>query len=175
MKRTHFAFLFLFIGLPAFAATEAKETAPKIDPAARAVADELVTMMNVHREIDNLVEAMDRNARSHIQRMNMKRREDIGKLVLEPLQQAKQDYMTKIDAKTAEVYAQHFTVEEMQQLIAFYKTPTGQKELKLRPVLVDKAMNANAENIKDFMRAGIGNAVEKMRKKGMVVPRELEY
>ncbi len=175
MKPMLFAFLFLLMALPSFAADAPKEAEPKIDPAARAVADELAAMMNIHREIDNLVEAMDGNASSYIHRMNMKRRGETGKMVIDALTKAKQAHLKDIDAKTADVYARHFTADEIKQMIAFYKTPVGQKVLKLRPLLIDEAMNANAENIKIFMREGLGTVVDKLRKKGMVVPRELEY
>ena len=42
----------------------------------------------------------------------------------------------------APVYARHFTVDEMQQLIQFYKTPVGKKLVQKLPVISSESMAA---------------------------------
>jgi hypothetical protein len=38
------------------------------------------------------------------------------------------------------IYARHYTVDEMRQMAAFYKTPVGQKSLRLMPQLMSEGM-----------------------------------
>lgn len=38
------------------------------------------------------------------------------------------------------IYARHFTVEEMKTMIAFYKTPVGQKLVSKLPVITQESM-----------------------------------
>jgi uncharacterized protein len=40
----------------------------------------------------------------------------------------------------APVYAQHFTVEEMKEIIAFYKTPAGKKMVEKQPAMMQQTM-----------------------------------
>jgi hypothetical protein len=40
------------------------------------------------------------------------------------------------------VYAQHYSVAELRQLGAFYKTPVGAKTLRLMPQLMNEGMQA---------------------------------
>ena len=47
----------------------------------------------------------------------------------------------------AAVYDKHYTLEEIRNLTAFYKTPTGQKSLKLMPVIMTETMQAVQEKI----------------------------
>jgi uncharacterized protein len=42
--------------------------------------------------------------------------------------------------EVAIIYARHFTEQELKELIAFYKTPLGQKMLKEEPVAVDESL-----------------------------------
>jgi len=43
------------------------------------------------------------------------------------------DAMSEIINDAPEFYARHFSVQEMQELVAFYRTPTGAKTLKVMP------------------------------------------
>ena len=56
-----------------------------------------------------------------------------------------QDFMAEVDPDdlnrlVVPVYARHFTVEEMESMIAFYRTPTGQKLVSKLPVLTEESM-----------------------------------
>jgi hypothetical protein len=55
-------------------------------------------------------------------------------------------YMTKVASdpqlkfKTKAIYEKNFTDDEITALISFYKTPTGQKSLKVMPTLTGEIM-----------------------------------
>ncbi len=40
----------------------------------------------------------------------------------------------------ARLYATHFTEQELKEILAFYKSPTGQKLIKEQPMVIDNSM-----------------------------------
>lgn len=48
-------------------------------------------------------------------------------------------------ALVAPLYSKHFTEPEIEQLIAFYKTPIGQKTIQVMPLLAQESMQAGQE------------------------------
>jgi hypothetical protein len=48
-------------------------------------------------------------------------------------------------ASTAEIYRRHFTHDDVQALIAFYRSPSGQKFLAEMPSLVQESMRSGGE------------------------------
>ncbi|MCS0580891.1 DUF2059 domain-containing protein [Massilia pinisoli] len=46
---------------------------------------------------------------------------------------------------TAQIYARHFTVDELHQIAAFYKTPVGTKMLATMPQLMAESMQAGQQ------------------------------
>ncbi len=47
------------------------------------------------------------------------------------------------------VYAKNFTADELKELITFYKSPAGAKNLKLTPVLMNQVMQASGKYFED--------------------------
>jgi hypothetical protein len=60
---------------------------------------------------------------------------------------ARLNYNEMINEVTYIVYDKHYTLEEIKDLIAFYKTPTGQKVLKTMPVVAEAAMKLTQERL----------------------------
>jgi uncharacterized protein len=59
--------------------------------------------------------------------------------------------------KMASVYANNFTAAELHDLTAFYKSPTGQKLLRIMPVVTSQTMAAGQK---------FGQMMEELRNKG---------
>lgn len=58
-----------------------------------------------------------------------------------------QDFMAEVDPDEMNdlivpIYAKHFTLEEIESLIAFNKTPLGQKLIKKMPLIMQESMTA---------------------------------
>ena len=56
-----------------------------------------------------------------------------------------QDFMAEVNPDdlnrlVVPVYARHFTAEEMESMIAFYRTPAGQKLVSKLPVITEESM-----------------------------------
>jgi hypothetical protein len=48
-------------------------------------------------------------------------------------------------AASAEIYRKHFTSDDIKALLAFYRTPSGQKFLTEMPALVQESMRAGSD------------------------------
>ncbi|HEX8736516.1 MAG TPA: DUF2059 domain-containing protein [Pyrinomonadaceae bacterium] len=62
------------------------------------------------------------------------------------------------------IYDKHYTLEEIRDLIAFYKTPTGQKSLKLTTTIMTDSFQAIQEKLLPRMPVIIKEIEEEIRK-----------
>lgn len=154
-KLTFMLFLFTFALLAEANAQSA------IVPEKQAAIKEMVALMNADNQTEQLIkvfseqmqdtrretvkaiikERIDLTAADKKQLENMLLEEEKDKY--KPMQQrllAKIDYNTVIDEMMLEVYDKFFTLEEIRELIAFYKTPVGQKLLKQVPAIAAESM-----------------------------------
>ena len=83
--------------------------------------------------------------------------------------QLRKDY----DGKKAElvyevalIYAKHFTEQELKDLVAFYKSPLGQKMLKEEPLALDQGMKRAQDWSQEFSEAVLVRIRSEMTKKG---------
>ncbi len=67
------------------------------------------------------------------------------------------------EPKVTELYAQAFTAEEMQELIAFYSTPTGRKSVEKLPELMAKGAEIGA-SLAQQHQPELMQMIEKRRK-----------
>jgi uncharacterized protein len=79
----------------------------------------------------------------------------------------------EFDSKKAElvyevaiIYASHFTEQELKELVAFYKSPLGQKMLKEEPTAVDQSMKRAQDWSTDFAEVVMGRFRVEMKKRG---------
>ncbi len=181
MKRILLCFLFILMSGPCFAADAIKpEPAqpllpPSIDPKARALAQELVKIINVHHEVDGILNKMSADLYPRIEKINLKRAKGIKEMVEEATRQARSKHLKEIDDVTADYYAQAFTVEELQQTVDYYQSPAGKKLLKKMPELIDKSMTKNLDLVKLTMREAMGSILATLKREGLNIPKQLTY
>jgi uncharacterized protein len=60
------------------------------------------------------------------------------------------EYMMNIVAEGPVIYARHFTAQELREIIAFYRTPTGGKLLQLTPQLSAEVMGMVTPHMPEF-------------------------
>ena len=66
----------------------------------------------------------------------------------------------------AEIYAQNFASDEIRQVTAFYKTPTGRKFLEKMPVLVQQSMTMGQKFAQKLMQDIQSRMTDELRKRG---------
>lgn len=77
-----------------------------------------------------------------------------------------QPRFVEITDQIALLYAQNFTEQELKDILAFYKTPTGQKLLKTQPHVIDSSMQFAQTWANKLSDEVIAKMREEMKKKG---------
>jgi hypothetical protein len=123
--------------IPGMALAQAQAPAPP--PEALATARELIT---ASRAVDNfklLLPSLVQQIKPVIVQGRPQVEKDFDALVPALLESIKARLGDLIEA-VAVIYATNFTVAEMKELIAFYRTPIGQKLLEKGPVIAQQSM-----------------------------------
>jgi len=66
----------------------------------------------------------------------------------------------------ARLYASHFTEQDLKQILAFYKSPVGQKMLKEQPQVVDSSMKFAQDWANNLSDEVITKMRDGLKKKG---------
>jgi uncharacterized protein len=83
--------------------------------------------------------------------------------------QLRRDYESKkaeLVYEVAVVYATHFTEQELKELLAFYKSPLGQKMLREEPLALDQSMKRAQDWTSNFSDTVLARIRSEMAKKG---------
>jgi uncharacterized protein len=83
--------------------------------------------------------------------------------------QLRKDYDTKkaeLVYEVAVIYANHFTEQELKELVTFYKSPLGQKMLKEEPAALDQSMKRAQDWSSDFSDMVLARIRTEMAKRG---------
>ncbi len=143
--------LALAIGSPAVAQSDRP-----VDPAALVQARicmEKTGMTGIMRLVLN---SSAQNMRHVLEAYNPGKAEAIGEVMTVMLDEFEHHLPLLIEA-VAMIYAQHFTAEELAEIIRFYDTPTGQKLIKELPPIMKEAQAVGA-------RVGLQISQEVIRK-----------
>ena len=76
-------------------------------------------------------------------------------------------YMANVMADAPMIYARHFTAAELRDMLAFYKTPTGQKSLKAMPQVMTDIFAMIMPQMQGLQAQIITAFQEVLRKKGI--------
>jgi hypothetical protein len=109
-------------------------------PGHLAAARELITITNSLSAIQELLPQFAESIRRH----NVTRPELTKDLeaVLESLKPEMELQRQQMINEAAKVYAKALTEAELKEVVAFFKTPSGQKYIKLQPDITDEIINA---------------------------------
>jgi len=120
--------LFLLALLAGLAsATTARAQDP--DPAAVAKAKEVMAAAHSDKMMDQMITLMEKPLSQLIEGANPGRGKEVTDLLHDRVIPAMRERMPEFTDLAARVYAKHFTVEDLDQLIAFYDSPVGKKLL----------------------------------------------
>jgi hypothetical protein len=72
----------------------------------------------------------------------------------------------KVTDDMAAIYARNFSVEEMRQVTAFYRSPTGQKLLDKLPIVLQESMALGQQFAQTLLTDMQKTLVEELRKRG---------
>jgi uncharacterized protein len=76
-------------------------------------------------------------------------------------------YMTGIMADAPTIYARHFSAQELRDMLAFYKTPTGEKALKVMPQLTAEVFQMVMQKMQGLQVQIMGAFSNVLRQRGI--------
>jgi hypothetical protein len=117
------ALLACVIGLALAAAARADEP----DPAAIAKAKEVMAAAHSDKMADQMVTLMEKPLSQLIESANPGHGKEVADLLRERFIPEMRKRLPEFTDMAARIYAKHFTVEDLDQLVAFYDSPIGKK------------------------------------------------
>jgi len=116
--------------------------------------DELLTLMNADALIDSIYSQMDQMVMGLEQHLGVKPSEKalFDEHTNKTTQIIKQEMSwEKMKAPMIAIYMKHYTESEIADMVAFYKTQTGQSMIKKMPLVMNDTMMMSQSLMKDIM------------------------
>lgn len=158
---------------PQTTTTASSSTQSTIDPATFAAAKELIVITKSDQTMRQILPILTKNLTGLLTRDNPQKADLVNKLMDQYFIPTFMSHLNEFQDQIAIVYANNLTLEDMKQLIAFYKGPTGQKYLQVMPVMAQQSMQLGMVWGQKIGREAAEQLVEQLRKNNMNVPKEI--
>ena len=155
------ALLFLFQA--SLAASFAQTPSSKVAPEKLDAARNLLAATNTDAQFTTIIPLMFQQMRQSLPPSGSNKNEQIDQ-IFDEIQKQFLDRRSEIIDQIAVLYASKFTVEEMNSLADFYRSPVGQKFIEAMPQLASEAMvlgNAWGQKIAQEAEEKIRRELEK--------------
>ena len=149
----------------AAAPTQAQTPPPAPTPGAIAAAKELLTMKHANQMYANAVPGVVERTKTELMQTNINYQKDLNEVAVIVAQKLA-GRQNEIGDGMAKVYASQFTEQELKDLVAFYKSPLGQKLLTAEPVAIQSSMAYLNQWAQNFAEVVNGEFRAEMRKRG---------
>jgi hypothetical protein len=138
---------------------------PKSTPAAIAAAKEILTLKNATVMYANAVPGMVEKTKVALIQQNLNYQKDLNEVAPIVAKQLS-GRESEIGEGMAQVYASEFTEQELKDLVAFYKSPLGQKLITSEPKAIGLSMAFMNSWAQNFSETVMGAFRAEMRKRG---------
>jgi hypothetical protein len=156
----------LVLGLALAGMPAAAQPAPKpASPAAVAAAKEILSMKNASGMYVNAVPNIVARTKDVLLQNNLNYQKDLNEVAV-TVAQSLAGREKEIGDGMAQIYASEFTEQELKDLVAFYKSPLGQKLLGSEPVAIQKSMTYMNQWAQTFAEVVNAQFRAEMRKRG---------
>ncbi len=139
--------------------------APAQSPEALAAAKELMATMRSADQFKAIMPAMMNALKPAIVQNRPEVERDYDALV-PGLLEAMNTRVAEILDKVAAIYARNFTVAELNEIIAFYRGPTGQKFVQRLPVVMQESLQVGQQFGQQIGAELQQRMIQELRKKG---------
>jgi hypothetical protein len=154
----------LALGL-ALSVVPAGAQAPAPSPAAVAAAKEILAMKNANAMYASVVPNVVHQTKEALLRNNLNYQKDLNEVAL-IVAQSLAGREKEIADGMAKAYAGEFTEQELKDMVAFYKTPLGQKMLAAEPKAIQQSMGYMNGWAQQFAEVVNAQFRAEMRKRG---------
>jgi len=146
---------------PARAQAPLTATSPENLTAAR----ELIQVMKVTEQFKAVLPVIAQNLKPAVVQ-NRPEVEKVYDTMMPLFYQRAQQRFTELSDSIAGIYASNFTVDEMHDMVTFYKSPTGQKLLERQPTITRDSMAAGQQLGRAVVNDIKDAVAEELRKNG---------
>src|SRR5450759_802174 len=136
-----------------------------VSPAAMAAATEILTMKNASGMYANAVPTIVQQTKDALLQANLNYQKDLNEVAVIVAQKLA-GREKEIGDGMATVYANEFSEQELKDLVAFYKSPLGQKLLASEPRAIQFSMSYMHKWAQNFAEVVNGEFRAEMRKRG---------
>ncbi len=143
----------------------AQQPAKPASPAAIAAAKEILTMKNAGAMYAQAVPNIVQQTKDQLMQTNLNYQKDLNEVAVIVAQKLA-GKEKEIGEGMAAVYAGDFTEQELKDLVAFYKSPLGQKLLTTEPRAIQQSMGFMNQWAQQFAETVNGEFRAEMRKRG---------
>jgi hypothetical protein len=134
-------------------------------PGALAAAREILAMKNVHAVYASAVPNIVQRTKDTLLQSNLNYQKELDEVAV-IIAQKMAGRENEIGEGMANVYANEFTEQELKDLVAFYKSPLGQKLLSTEPKAIQMSMTYMNQWAQTFADQVSGEFRAEMRKRG---------
>jgi hypothetical protein len=134
-------------------------------PAAIAAAKEILTMKNASAMYANVVPTIVQQTKDTLLQTNLNYQKDLNEVAV-IVAQSFAGREKEIGEGMANIYANEFTEQELKDLVAFYKSPLGQKLLTAEPRAIQFSMSYMNQWAQKFAETVNAQFRAEMRKRG---------
>ena len=152
-------------GAPVGAQQPAAPPLKQASPAAIAAAKEILAMKNASAMYANAVPNIVQQTKEVLLQNNLNYQKDLNEVAL-IVAQGMAGREKEIGEGMAKIYANEFTEQELVALVAFYKSPLGQKLLASEPRAIQSSMSYMNQWAQGFAEVVNGQFRAEMRKRG---------
>ena len=176
MKSMLRLFAIMFVvwgGIAPFSAWAQAGAAPQVDPATLAAARDLMILTRTDEMAKQMVTALINNLLPLIAKANPGQNDAIKALMEKYFVPALIADFPLLRDKIAILYAQNFSLDELQKLAAFYKTPAGQKYISIAPSIAVQAMQFGRQWGVVAAAKAVKGLIEELKRNNLQVPQGL--
>ncbi len=154
------------VALAALGPAAHAQTKTKPPPAASlAVAQELIRVTRATVVFNPLIAGVVEQAKLLFLQQNPGLAKDLNEVAAK-LRKDLQPRFHEVTDEVALLYARNFTEKELKEILAFYKSPAGQKLLEKQPQVVDNSMSFAQNWANKLSEEVVSKMREEMKKKG---------
>jgi uncharacterized protein len=146
----------------------AQSPSPSPSPEAIAAARDLLVAMRAADQFKMLLPAIMKAMRPTVVQNRPDVASDYDALVPKLLERASARIDNLLD-RMAPIYARNFTVAELKDIVAFYRSPTGQRLVDRLPAIAQESMAAGQEFGRELLPELQRTMIEELREKGHTV------
>jgi uncharacterized protein len=137
----------------------------KPSPASMLIAKQLVVTTGAMALFSPLITGVVEQAKDMYLQQNPSLAKDLN-VIADNMRKNLQPRFSELTDEVAKLYATHFTEQELKDMLAFYKSPTGQKMLTQQPLVINQSMKFAQNWANKLSEQVIEKMREELKKKG---------